>query len=305
MELAIAGSATPQALALARSVALQLTASAAERAERERFAARTRKRAERERSRAGHADNGVTPGEALGPPRGSHAECHAEIPVTSTVTSPVTSGVTSPSRARSEDQISLSSQDLTEEIPEERENARGREVTLGHADNGVTAAAALVARETVRERLERDHPGIESVAVYQRISEQLKAITGRAWDVQGNLAAFGFIAAQPAAEWDLALAKIAGDPWCRENAGKVSPQHLRRQWPSYAEPPKQTLVPPTPASRAERVRDLQAQLRAARQQHRLARRDNDRRTAGVAVATLERELVSLGVLETPDDEAAA
>ncbi len=175
---------------------------------------------------------------------------------------------------------------IDREIDREREGSRSR-----------SKDSPVVARGTVRERCERDDPLCVSSPsrIYQRCAEQVaSALNVPAHDVQGYLAEWGSIASKPAHEWERVLERIQRDPWCLENRGKVSPRHLLRKWPDYSQAPAQSAQGDAPAvPRAERVRDLRARLSVARERRAAAATDREREDAGLAVAHLERELVSL------------
>jgi hypothetical protein len=317
IELAIAGTATPRTLELARAVAMQLTAERAERAERTRVGARDRKRAERQRdkSRGGHTEghaDGHGDASVTGPPR------HASVRVTSGVTSRVTSRGQSPSALPLSDQDPLSSQDLTEEISEERENARAERHADCHADNGVTAEHASVARETAEPWVDRDD--VDEFDPPDSVPTQVEpppdVALWRHWEavVHGGLpggsrprsACFDALQVLSARGIGVERAPELIEAWLKGRQSATAPrfEFWARDLATLLDQQAKKPAAATPASRAERVRKLQADLRTARARHSAAA-PPERPALYAPIAELERQLVSLGVIPSDDGEAAA
>ena len=70
----------------------------------------------------------------------------------------------------------------------------------------------------------------------ERVSQELRAITGRAWPSDAHVQAFGWIAAQPPADWVAVRAGIAADPWARQYPSRCTPKHIVASWPKYLTP---------------------------------------------------------------------
>jgi len=90
---------------------------------------------------------------------------------------------------------------------------------------------------SVWAQFESDHGSLTSTRVAQHVSDQLRAVTGKAWAAMAHVSTLAWIAQQPLAEWTAVLAAIAADPWCKEHAKMVTPQHIVKQWPKYSEGP--------------------------------------------------------------------
>jgi hypothetical protein len=93
--------------------------------------------------------------------------------------------------------------------------------------------------------------------------------------------AFGWIAAQPPADWVAVRAGIAADPWARQYPSRCTPKHIVASWPKY--------LTPDPAGPLKSDADAEAE------------RKDERRRADIAAATarIDRELRPAGPGDAP------
>lgn len=119
----------------------------------------------------------------------------------------------------------------------------------------------------------------------ERVSQELRAITGRAWPSDAHVQAFGWIAQQPPADWAAVRAGIAADPWSRQYPSRVTPKHIVASWPKY--------LTPDPAGPLKSDADAEAE------------RKDERRRADIAAQTAKIDAELRGDAAPTADELRA
>lgn len=94
--------------------------------------------------------------------------------------------------------------------------------------------------DSVWSALEQQNPRISTLEVAQAVSHEIRAITGKHWDpmVQSHREHLCWIAHQPLGEWERVQSALRADPWVHDNPASVTPNHIRGQWPKYADGPR-------------------------------------------------------------------
>lgn len=68
----------------------------------------------------------------------------------------------------------------------------------------------------------------------ERVAQDIRALTGCAWDSAAHAQkGLSWIAQQSAEEWAAVRKGIAADSWARENPERITPQHIVGKWPAY------------------------------------------------------------------------
>lgn len=159
-----------------------------------------------------------------------------------------------------------------------------------HAREESNSQAEKIPIETV-SRKTAPNPGWLGAAC-ERVSQQIREVTGCAWDSVAHAnKGLSAIAQKPAAEWEAVLRGIAADPWAKRHPSRVSPQHIVERWPAYLQPdPVQT----------EDVADPEAVRLAKRRQQILA----EERRIAAQLAAEEREAAAARAPD-PDEDLRA
>lgn len=141
-----------------------------------------------------------------------------------------------------------------EEFTHTHTRARDQADAQANAKRMLDEKSGVVARETshtLEAALLADNPSLSSSAIADATATLLAASTGKRWPADGWLRDLTWIAGQPHAELDRVLAAITADTWCQANPSQITPAHLRKYWPRYADGPRHSVIVRGPA-RADR-----------------------------------------------------